>query len=151
VAGPPLVGGEADRRLGDPVVSLEPAELLERIAATIRGEIAPAVDEEFPKTQAFMTSVILHRIAKQLALGPGHAEAEVADLAALAAELEPLLRQAPEGVREAAAALGPGGAVAELGPLIEALYEWGEEGIAALSAVRRVLRRDIDRRMEVAT
>lgn len=151
MAGRPLVGGQADRRLGDPVVSLESAELLERIAATIRNEIAPAVEEEFPKTQAFMASVILHRVAKQLALRPGHAEAEVADLAELAADLEPLLQEAPAGVSQTAEALSAGDAVAELGPLIEALYEWGEEGVAALAAVRRVLRRDIDRRMEVAT
>ena len=146
-----MVGGETNRRLGDPVVTLEPAELLERVAATIRGQIAPAVDEEYPKTQAFMASVILQRLAKQVALGPVHAEAAAADVAALCTELAPLLEEAPATVTDASAGLGEDPDVADLGPLIEALYAWGDDGAPALDAVRRVLRRDIDRRMEIAT
>ena len=135
-------------------MSLEPAELLERVAATIRGEIATAIGEEYPKTQAFMASVILARLAKQVALGPAHAEAEAADLEALALELEPLLEEAPAAVTDAAAGVTAEGGVAALGPLIEALYGWGVEsgaGTGARDAARRVLRRDIDRRMEIAT
>ena len=44
-------------------------------------------------------------------------------------------------------------AVAPLGPLIDALYAWGPEReptAAALALIRPVLRRDIDRRMEIA-
>ena len=130
------------------------AELLGRLAATVRGEIAPAVENEYAKTQAFMAAVILERLSKEAALGPTHAMAEAADLAALAGELQPLPGNAPAAVVDAVAALGQsGGDVAVLGPLIEAIYGWGAEdsaGAAALAAVRRVLRRDIDRRMEIA-
>lgn len=135
-------------------MSLEPAELLDRIAVTVRGEIAPAIEDEYAKTQAYMAAVILQRLAKQTALDRTHAEAEAADLAALAADLEPLLSEAPAAVVEAAAELRRASGVAAIGPLIEELYAWGVTdgaGAAALAAVRRVLRRDIDRRMEIAT
>ena len=108
-----------------------------------------------PMLPLFLSTILSFALdpapAAQEPAPPAPAEAEVADLAELAADLEPLLQEAPAGVSQTAEALSAGDAVAELGPLIEALYEWGEEGVAALAAVRRVLRRDIDRRMEVAT
>ena len=78
---------------------------------------------------------------------------EADDLTALNGELQPLLKHAPAKLLDVASALGkPGNDVAALGPLIEAIYAWGDgpEAAAALDAVRRVLRRDIDRRMEIA-
>lgn len=129
----------------------DPSELLARVAETVRNDIAPAVDEEYARTQAFMASVILQRLSRQVALGPQHGAAELADLQALRLDLEPLLVDAPVEVRDAAAAID---AVADLGPFLHLLYGWGMREAparAARDAVRRCLRMDIDRRMEIAT
>ena len=42
-----------------------PEDLLERIAATLRQDIGPAVSEPFAKTQAFMAAVILEKLARE--------------------------------------------------------------------------------------
>ena len=39
-------------------MTLAPAELLERMAPTLRKEIGPAVDGEYPRTQAFMAAQV---------------------------------------------------------------------------------------------
>ena len=130
---------------------IDAAELLQRIAATIKGDIAPAVSDEYTRTQGFMASVIIERIAKQIALAPNHAEAESTDLADLFGELAVLLIDAPPPVTNAVRAAVRASSVAALGPLIEALYGWeGEASASALAAVRVALRNDIDRRMEIA-
>jgi hypothetical protein len=38
---------------------MEPEQLLERLATTLRRQIGPAVAEPYPRTQAFMASVVL--------------------------------------------------------------------------------------------
>ena len=35
-------------------------ELLQRIANTLKGDVGPAIADEYPKTQAFMAAVVLH-------------------------------------------------------------------------------------------
>ncbi len=146
-----LVDGQANRRLGDSELTMETGELLERLAGTLRSDIAPAVGDEFAKTQAYMASVIVAKVAKQVALAPEHGVAERTDVAALLEQLTPILGDAPGPV---SAAMSEVTTVAEVGPVIEALYEWGTDRPAAkeaLSLIRVQLRRDIDRRMEIAS
>ncbi|MDG2113065.1 MAG: hypothetical protein P8N02_10680, partial [Actinomycetota bacterium] len=72
---------------------------------------------------------------------------------ALRDSLAPLLHEAPQVVTDALRAAAATGAVEGLGGLIGALYEWGidrPEASEALALIRPVLRRDIDRRMEIA-
>ncbi len=151
----PMVGGEANRRLGAAGVTMEPSDLLGRLSATLRSEIGPAVGDEYTRTQAFMASVILAKVAKEVALGPDHRAAERADMVELHQRLEPILGVGPPApVLDAAAAARSSATVAGLGPLVEALHRWGADqpgADRALAAIRTTLRRDVDRRMEVAS
>ncbi len=142
-------------------MSFESHELLGRLAEGLRREIAPAVDDEYLRTQAHMAAVILERLAREAALGERHRAAEAADLAELASGLGEIVgidgasqsQAAPEGVRSALARLQDDPDVMSLGLVVEALYRWGPErpaAAAALDAIRSVLRRDIDRRMDIA-
>lgn len=135
-------------------MTLEPSELLDRLSATLRSEIGPAVGDEYTRTQAFMASVILAKVAREVALGPAHRAAEQADMAELHERLPPMLAEAPAAVVAAAEAARSSSSVAGLGPLIEALHHWDTDRPAAdqaLAVIRRALRRDIDRRMEIAS
>ena len=135
---------------------MTPEELLERMAGTLRHEIGPAVAEPFPKTQAFMASVILEKLARQLRLADAHARADREDRAALVDDLEGRLgASAPPRVRVALAAARDGDDAA-LCELVEALYasrdELGTERFEALLArVRRTLRARLDRQLEFAS
>ncbi|WP_419838916.1 hypothetical protein [Candidatus Poriferisodalis sp.] len=160
-------------------MSLDDHGLLSRLADTVRAQIAPAVDDEYARTQAFMASVILHRLAKQARLSDEHRTAEVADVAALADQLDAVLAgadtpadvprgavaQVPEGVpadadaqvagevRDAVARMRSHASIAAVSEVIDALYRWDPSHRvvgAALAEIRRVLRRDIDRRLEIA-
>ena len=138
-------------------------ELLSRLADTVRSQIAPAVDDEYARTQAFMASVILQRLAKQSQLADAHRAAETADVAALADQLDAAFARAdaaaeaettvPAGLRDAVARMRQRSSIAAASEVIAALYGWGPShpvASTALAAVRSALRRDIDRRMEVA-
>jgi hypothetical protein len=136
---------------------LTEAELLERIAQLLRREIAPAIDAEYPRTQAFMAAVVLQKLGPQLATADAHAAAETADNAALPDDLRGALsqRDAPATVRASIDALAETRDNAALCRLIEVLYAsrsaLGEAKFAALlGRIRRTLRQSIDRRMVVA-
>ena len=132
---------------------MTPDELLVGIADTLRSDIAPAVDDEYARTQAFMAAVVLQRVAREVALGPGHAETSAADASALHRELGRQLADAPADVVAALDELAERGAISATGPLVESLYRWGidrADAAEALATVRRYLRRDIDRLMEIA-
>lgn len=133
-------------------MSIERGELLDRLAATLRSDIGPAIADDYARTQAFMAAVILERVGRELALGPRHEAAVADDLAELGRALEPILAEGPEPVRSAHRNL-QGATIDAVGPLIQALYRWGADEpavVEALAVVRPVLRRDIDRRMEIA-
>ncbi len=131
-------------------------ELLLRIAATLKQDVAPAVDADYPKTQAFMASIILQKLSRQIARAPAHARATETDLDALLADLQPANSPAmSDAVRGAIEALAQARDAATLCRLIEALYgdrtQLGERRFVALLArVRSVLRADIERRLEYA-
>ena len=138
---------------------MTPEELLERMAGTLRHEVGPAVAEPFAKTQAFMASVILEKLARQLRLAGAHARADGEDRAALVDDLEERLgNPAPPRVRAALAAVRDGGGddAAALSGLVEALYA-EREGLGAerfealLARVRRTLRARLDRQLEFAS
>lgn len=129
-------------------------ELIASIAATLRTDIAPAVGDEFARTQAFMAAVVLERVAREVVFGPEIAKADGDDAAELHRALVAVLEDAPPAVVAALDELGQAVNLAATAPLIDALYEWGSdqpEAIEALGVIRQYLRRDIDRRMKVAT
>lgn len=135
-------------------MTLAADELLARMSRTLRDDIAPAVGDEYTRTQTFMASVILARLSKQIELAPAHQAAESLDVAALVETLTPILADSSPEVRETFAAFASGTSVVALSPLIEALYNQSVEPDLrdrALVPIREVLRRDIDRAMEVAS
>ncbi len=131
--------------------------LLERISRTLRQEIGPAVEAEYPKTQAFMAAVVAHKLGRQLGLRPQHEAAARADRESLLADLNDAIVRAaaPSAVAVAVAELADSHDDTALCALIEALYASREElgrarFDALLARVRRTLRADIDRQMEYA-
>jgi hypothetical protein len=136
---------------------LTPDQLLERMAALLRRDIGPAIDAEYPRTQAFMAAVVLEKLGRQLASAEAHRIAEAADIDALIADLDAALaaQTVPPAVAAAIAALRRARDNAALSALIDALYE-GRAMLGAarfealLGRVRRTLRASIDRRMEFA-
>ena len=135
---------------------MKPDELLERIAGALRHEIGPEVGEPFAKTQAFMASVVLEKLARQLRDADAHERADRHDRAVLAHDLQAHVRSStPARVRAAVEALADGDD-ATLGELVEALYatrdELGVEQFDALLArVRETLRARLDRQLEYAS
>ena len=153
MAGAPLVGRSAVIGLEHRIMSLEPSDLLARLSTALRSDIGPAVVDDYARTQAFMASVILERVSRQLALQREHTAAEADDMAGLLRALPAVLDGSPPAVASAVRTVESRNTVASLGALIEALYSWGageQAVIAALGLIRGVLRRDIDRKMAVA-
>ncbi|MGI9597551.1 MAG: hypothetical protein ACR2QK_15405, partial [Acidimicrobiales bacterium] len=99
-------------------MTTEPSELLDRLSTTLRQDVGPAVEDEYNRTQTFMASVILSKLAKQLALGPAHGEAERTDVEQLHQELAAPLATAPAEVTIAAEQAAAAGTVAALSPLV---------------------------------
>lgn len=133
---------------------MQPSDLLERLSTTLRSEIGPAVEEEYPRTQAFLGAVVLQKLARQLRFATEHAEAEVRERAALQADLEQLLAgtATPARVGDALKGLVRDGD-AGLCRLIEALYAaratLGEAEFERLiGRVRASLRQTLERRLE---
>lgn len=126
-------------------------ELLLRLAQTLKQEVGPAVGPEYPRTQAFMASVVLEKLARELAAETRHAEASAAAHAALLAALD--VTGLPPAVLDAHAAFDQARDDASLARLIEALYaargSIGKQRFQALlDRIRQDLRNAIDRRME---
>lgn len=135
---------------------MAPDELLEHIAISLRREIGPAVTDEFAKTQAFMASVVLEKVARQLRLTSAHAAADDVDRVALVGDVERLLGDAPApSVRDALAAAGSSDFGAELSQLVGAFYasraELGARFDTVLTRLRATLRARLDRQLEYAS
>ncbi len=135
-------------------VQLPPEEILERIAKTLKREIGPAVGEAYPKTQAFMASVVLEKLAGQLRLADEHATADRRDLRGLFEELDAQswLENTPLPLQEAVRDLGRDLHSAAVSALIRALYatrpELGEKRFSyMIGCVRARLRARIGREM----
>jgi len=132
------------------------SDLLDRLVTTLKRDIAPAIDDEYLKTQAFMASVVVGKLTRQLALESGHRAAASADLDALVDELRATIEGYDEpGLRAAYTRLAEQREPAALCAFIEALYAAraviGESTFDRLRRrIRTCLRADIDRRMEYA-
>lgn len=131
-------------------------DMLDRLVATLKRDIAPAIDDEYLKTQAFMASVVVAKLTRELALESAHRAAASADLDALVDELragldgddEPALRAAFTRLAERRE---PGALCAFIEALYAARAVIGESTFERLRrCVRACLRADIDRRMEYA-
>jgi hypothetical protein len=126
------------------------------MSGTFRRDIGPAVGDPFAKTQAFMASVILEKLARQLGSAEARADADRADALELVADLRRRLASSsiPGGL-EAALDRVERGEPSELGGLVQALYaarsQLGEAGFDELLArTRRTLRAQLDRQLEYA-
>lgn len=133
------------------------ADLLQRIAKTLRDDVGPAVDGEYPKTQAFMAAVVLQKLGRELALVELQRSADVSDLRSLANDLTKARVGAnvPRQIDDAIERFAVAHDAASLCDLIEALYaaraELGESRFDAwLGRIRSTLRAQIDRRLEFA-
>ena len=138
-------------------IQLAPDELLERIARTLKKDIGPAVEKAYPKTQAFMASVVLQKLAGQLRLADEHTGASQRDLQELAEELDPLIisQDTPPSLLVAVKTLRQAQDTASVSCLIETLYatrtELGEDRFESLiGRVRVRLRARVDREMVYA-
>jgi hypothetical protein len=131
-------------------------ELLERMAATLRQEIGPAVASAYPRTQAFMAAVVLEKLARQLALAPAHERADAAELSRLFADLDAMMRMrsAPTAVRSVVREGVSGPSAEKVCRVIEALYrhraELGPTFDTALARLRAAMRARVDRQMAYA-
>src|SRR5215211_7662650 len=120
-------------------------ELLERMAATLRQEIGPAVTGAYPRTQAFMAAVVLEKLGRQLALAPAHEQADAAELTRLFADLDSMARtgSAPAAVRSVVRDGVTGPSAEKVCRVIEALYrhraELGPTFDTALARVRTAM------------
>jgi hypothetical protein len=138
---------------------IEPEQLLERLSTTLRRQIGPAVTEPFPRTQAFMASVILEKLARQLRTAAGDAEADRADRRVLTEDLRALAGPTPpprlaRALADAAES-SDASAGAALAAIVDALYaerdQLGPERFEQLLArVRRTLRARLDRQVAYA-
>ena len=137
-------------------MTLPPPEILERLAVTLRTEIGPAVEDAYPRTQAFMAAVVLEKLARQLALVRQHEQADVAEMAQLFADLDAMLpaEQTPRAVRAIVEEGAAHGDSEVLCRMIEALYrhedDLGPRFDTSLQRVRTTLRARIDRQVEYA-
>ena len=132
-------------------------QLLERISTTLKRDIGPAVEGEYPRTQAFMAAVVLQKLGRQLGREAVHRAADEADMLALLDELRGEAERTPltTGVAAALARLAGEHDAAALCDLIAALYAertaLGEARFELLlGRVRKNLRASIDRRMVYA-
>ena len=128
-----------------------PHELLGRLGATLRHEIGPAVGDPFARTQAFMASVILAKLAGQLATAATDAQAAADDHRVVAESVAGMLqRDCPAALADSAAAFAGDGGDASWNRLVGALYAARDElGVLRfdqlLHVVRGALRARLDR------
>lgn len=137
---------------------MSPDELLARMATTLRQDIAPVVEGDYARTQAFMAAVVLRKLAAQLRLAAAHAMAERRERRALLDDLERLLppEETPEALRSMLDAARADDSNTSLCRLIETLYALRDAlGVhrfeVALRRVRQTLRAHLDRQMAYAS
>ena len=129
-------------------MGIDPALLLERMAGTLRHDVGPQVADEFARTQAFMASVILTKLAGQLRTAEADAAAAAAEHGAVAGALGDVVRDGPAELRAAVDALAVDGSTARWNDVVTALY--GASGELdrfdeAIGMVRGALRARLDR------
>lgn len=124
------------------------SQLLDAIVKSLREVIAPAIDEPYPKSQAYMAAVILELVSRQIAGGQEIEQQKRSIVQALYRELS-RVPQLDSLVHDDQ----PG--EAQLSELIERLYlerdRIGEEAfIAANQSIRQALRQMVDQELKIA-
>ena len=130
---------------------MQPHEIAEHLATTLRHTIGPAVADPFARTQAFMASVVLEKLAGQLRLAEADQRAARTEALALSDDLR-ALDVAPTAVRFLAAVRRlDTGSDAEMSHLVACVHadrtELGERFDHVLARVRRTVRANLDRQM----
>ena len=134
--------------------SLPPDELLNRIATSLKREIGPAINEAYPKTQAFLAAVVLEKLAEQLKCEQEHKQKEYTEIATLSRDLKEVEKEDwPLELRHAITRVSKELNLISINFLITTLYEkrsaFEEEVFnTLLNRVRKFLRSRIDRAME---
>jgi hypothetical protein len=136
-------------------VGIEPSLLLERMAATMRGDIAPAVGDGYARTQAYMASVILAKLAVQLATAEQDAAAAAQEHGAVARAVRAVVTEPPADLAAALDALDRDGATARWNELVATLHAARPDLDAAtweraMGIVRTTLRARLDRALRAA-
>jgi hypothetical protein len=130
-------------------------EVLRRMATTMREQIAPAVDEPFARTQAFMAAVVLSKLAGQLAAAESDARGADGERDALVTELAARLPSPPGELGAALAELRDDGSDAAWNRLVLAIYASrdapGDRFDEVLATVRVALRSRLDRALAYAS
>jgi hypothetical protein len=132
-------------------VPATPDELLDRLAGTLREQIGPNVVEPFAKTQAFMASVILGKLAGQMRAAAADGVADTEERRALVEALrDDDARVSTAAFSAAIDVLELDGSDASWNRLVESLYagraELGRERFErALGLVRVAMRARLDR------
>jgi hypothetical protein len=136
-------------------MTASPSEVLRRMSRTMRQRIAPAVEEPFARTQAFMAAVVLDKLAGQLAAADAHARADDRERAALVTALATRLPAPPAQLATALADLRDDGSDAAWNRLVLAIYA-GRDALGprfdeVLAGVRGALRSRLDRALAYAS
>ena len=134
-------------------MAIDPALLLERMAVTLRHDVGPQVADDFARTQAFMASVILAKLAGQLRTATADAAAADVEHGAVARALGAAVGDGPAEVRAAVEALAADGATARWNDVVTALYAARDDldrFDEALGIVRGALRARLDRALRYA-
>src|SRR5436190_22040699 len=130
-------------------------EVLRRMATTMREQIAPAVDEPFARTQAFMAAVVLSKLAGQLAAAESDAGVDGRDRDALVTALAARLPSPPAELAAALDELRDDGSDPAWNRLVLAIYAardaLGDGFDDVLATVRIALRSRLDRALAYAS
>ena len=134
--------------------SLPPDQLLGRIAKSLKTEIGPAVNAAYPKTQAFLTAVVLEKLAGQLKFEQEHTRIEDRELLILSRDLIKIGEEdLPATLKNAIVQVNDELDIGSVSALIKILYDnkpvLNERFFdMLLGRIRKFLRSRVDRAME---
>jgi hypothetical protein len=137
-------------------MTIEPAELLDRMATAMRRDVAPHVDDEFARTQAVMSAVILAKLSSQLQTSGAGAAAAAEEHVVLPEQVRAALGADPPSALAAALdALLADGSTRCWNDVVAAMWSSRDELDAAtfdrsLGVIRATLRARLDRALAYA-
>ena len=129
-------------------------DLLMKVAQTLKGEVGPVTEGALPKSQAFMASVVLEKLSKQIAGEKTRAENERRRIDELAEQLILLdVTSCPADIVTSVRVFEQERSTDQLCVLIRQLYDFKESMSSELfedmlRCIRKVLRELIDSRLE---
>jgi hypothetical protein len=133
-------------------VAAAPEDVLERIAATLREQVGPSVGDSFARTQAFMASVILMKLAAQLrSEAEGGTIAHEERVALVGAMRHPLVGREHPALDVALQSLTVDGSDRAWSAVVAALHAEREQlGDTLFDELLRTLRAGLRRRLDRA-